>query len=154
MRETETRTTLFASPAWLGGVFKYYQLESGGLRWLHKSSQMSPDRIFSFPSSQSQVLLAHRQAEAAWLGTAHTVTAATAAPAPPHIRLSVINPLLGLEDLQQAFKPSPGSVCLKHHSLECGTSGHGWQTSHLGCCTVRHQPWTAPSHPNQSFHLP
>lgn len=57
MRETETSATPFASPAWLGGVFKYYRLKSGGLRWLHKSSQMSPDRIFSFPSSQSQVLL-------------------------------------------------------------------------------------------------
>lgn len=136
MRETETKATpAFASPGWLGGVFKHYRLESGGRRWLHKSSQMSLDIIFSFPFAEGQVPLAQWQVETAGLGMADGVTTSTAALALPWIKLSIINPLLGLDNLQQAFKPSPSSICLNHHSLKCSTSGCWWQTNCSSSCT-------------------
>lgn len=66
---------------WLGGIFKHYWLESGGWRWLHQSSQMSQDKIFSISSAEDQVSLALWQAEAAGLGMADEVTTSTAGPA-------------------------------------------------------------------------
>lgn len=101
---------------WLAGVFKHYWLESGGWRWLHQSSQMSQDKIFSISSAEGQVSLALWQAEAAGLGMADEVTTSTAGPALLWIQLFITNPLLGLHDLQQACKPSPSSTCLNHHS--------------------------------------
>lgn len=77
-------------------------------------------------------------------------------------KLSIINPLLRLNNLQQVFKPSPSSVCLNHHALKCSTSGCWWQTNCSGSCTAvqrKQQPATvyssaAPNHANQSFHSP
>lgn len=162
MRETETQvTTVFASPAWLGGAFKHRQLESRGLRWLYKSSHLSLDSLdksFSFPSAESQVLLAHWEAKAARHGMANGVTTSRAAPALPWVKLSVINPLLGLDNLQQAFKPLPSSFCLNHHSLKCSNWGCWWQMVCSDSCTAvqSHQPAlirssASPSHPTRAF---
>jgi len=49
MRETETKATAFASPMRLERVLKYLWLEPGGLRWFHKSSRMSPNKILPTP---------------------------------------------------------------------------------------------------------
>ena len=136
MRETETKATPgFQSPTWLGGLFKHYWLESGRLRLLHKSSQISPDKIISSPSAEGHMLLALWRAEATWLGTADGVTTSTTWCKAKQGQLSVINPLRRLENFRQAFKPSPGSICLNHH-FQVQYLGHRWQTNCSGSCTA------------------
>lgn len=130
---------------WMGGVFKHYWLESGGWRQLDQSSQMSQDKIFSFSSAEGQVSLALWWAEAAGLRTADGVTTSTDAPALLWIKLSVINPLPGLDNLQQVFKPWPSSICLNHHSSAALENADDRQA-------IAHSS-AAPSYPNHSFHF-
>lgn len=80
MRETETKATAFASPMRLERVLKYLWLEPGGLRWFHKSSRMSPNKILPTPLPKWDPW-AHRWALAAQLGAAPGVTASTLNPA-------------------------------------------------------------------------
>lgn len=129
MRETETKaTTAFASAVRLEGVDLNLEDRddcTSHLRWAQIKSFH-----FLLPKARCHWLIErHRQQGLGWL------IELPLAPALSWIK-SIINPLLGPDHLQQAFKPLRSSMCLNHHSLKCSISRCWQQTSCFGSCTA------------------
>lgn len=138
MKETETKaTTGFASAVWLEGV----DLNLGDRADCTSHLRWAQIKSFHFPPPKARCLWLverRRQQGLGWL------IELPLAPALSWLK-SIINPLLGLDNLQQAFKPLRSSMCLNHHSPKCTISRCWQQTSCFGSCTAV-QSKQPPSH--------